>query len=71
MVHSWNLFEATILPGHEKIAKSGKNFSFGLLNFFEALQTAVRSFLKDLSMTPALQQASLARYKTLAGSAVP
>lgn|SRR3989338_5453326 len=71
MVHSWNLFEAGILPGTEKINKTGVALSFGLLNFFDALQIAARNFLVVLPGDPNLQQASLTRFTELKASALP
>lgn len=69
MVHSWNLFEVGILPGHEPVKKENGALSFGLLNFFDALSEATASFFAALSADSALQQASLARYKELKESA--
>lgn len=69
LVHSWNLFEAAILPGEERIEKSGGILSFGLLNFFQALQEAVEGFLRALSTDSSLQANTLNRYKQLRDSA--
>jgi hypothetical protein len=70
MVHSWNLFEAGILPGDDQITKVGNSLSFGLLNFFKALEISVQNFLTTLLTNPTLQEASLARYKELQKSAL-
>lgn len=48
MVHSWNLFEVSITPGNERIAKVGGTLSFELLDFFEALTMAAGEFLERL-----------------------
>ena len=71
MVHSWNLFKVGILPGNQPISKKDGTISFGLLNFFDALKKATKNFLLCLTDNPALQMASLKRYKELKDSALP
>lgn len=71
LVHSWNLFEAAILPGKETIQKNRGTLCFGLLNFFEALQEAVKDFLQKLATDTKLQTNTLNRYKKLKQSARP
>jgi hypothetical protein len=69
MIHSWNLFRATILPGNEKITKARGTLSFGLLDFFAALQSGVKDFLVRLRTDKHLQTNSLNRYRKLKKSA--
>jgi hypothetical protein len=71
MVHSWNLFEASISPGHEKITKTNGGISFGLLTFFEGLTQATENFLERLAIDPVLQGNVLKRYRWLKKSARP
>jgi hypothetical protein len=69
LVHSWNLFEAAITPGAEPITKSGGVLSFGLLNFRDALRSAVTDFLDKLKSDPTLHTNTLKRYRDLRNSA--
>src|SRR6266568_764039 len=55
LVHSWNLFEVSILPGNEAVQKTSGTVSFGLLDFFDALQTAANDFLDKLVWDKNLQ----------------
>jgi len=71
LVHSWNLFEATMLPANEGIQKTNNTLSFGLLNFFRALQAGVEDFLKKLEIDAHLQTNVLNRYKKLRKTAKP
>jgi len=71
MVHSWNLFQVTIYPDGETIQRAQRGVSFGLLNFFTALQSATSGFLEDLSQDAALQASTLNRYRSLKESAQP
>jgi hypothetical protein len=71
LVHNWNLFEATLLPGNENVADSNGTLSFGLLNFFGALQSAVRDFLCQLKTDEELQKSALKRYRALRKTARP
>lgn len=65
LVHNWNLFEGTMLPGNEPVTKTKHSLSFGLLDFFDALNHAVHNFLSELPKRPDLQQNCLARYAAL------
>ena len=71
LVHSWNLFEASIFPGHESISNAGGTLSFGLLNFFDALTIAAGDFLEKLEFDVGLQANALDRYEQLRKSAKP
>ncbi|BCA56898.1 hypothetical protein W02_40380 [Nitrospira sp. KM1] len=71
MIHSWNLFEAAILPGIENITKTKGTLCFGLLNFFGALESGVEDFLKKLATATHLQANTLNRYKALRKTARP
>lgn len=70
-VHSWNLFEVAILPGHEPIQKYDGSISFGLLHFWSALEKAVEDFFDQLATQQSLQTRALARYRKLRASARP
>lgn len=66
LVHSWNLFEASILPGNESITKIQDNvLSFGLLNFFDALKESVKNFGDKFKTEEKLQKDSKNRYQQL------
>lgn len=65
LVHNWNLFEATLLPGNENITDPGGTLSFGLLNFFDALQTGVKDLVHQMKTDPNLQTSILKEYTTL------
>lgn len=70
LVHSWNLFEASILPGNESITKIHDNYlSFGLLNFFNALKESVKNFGDKFKTDEKLQKNSKKRYQQLRLSA--
>lgn len=71
LVHSWNLFEATLLPGNEGIKMIDGTLSFGLLDFLHALETGIENFLMRLETDSQLQENSLARYKDLKRKAKP
>ena len=71
LVHSWNLFEATILPSNEAICESQGAVCFGLLNFFEALRTGVADFMARLESDRKLQESCLRRYRKLKKTARP
>ena len=68
MVHSWNLFGATILPGNESVTNKG-GLCFGLLHFRAAISTGVDDFLKKLETDKNLQTMALKRYRKLKTSA--
>ena len=66
MVHSWNLFEASILPETEAVSRGASgSLCFGLLNFSEALSEGVTDFLVKLESDAKLQQNTLERYREL------
>ena len=69
LVHSWNLFEAAICPGNERIDSTDGTLSFGLLNFFDALTFAAADFLEKLEIDANLQRNTLERYDQLRESA--
>lgn len=71
MIHSWNLFQVTIYPDDETVRDDQGTVSFGLLNFFTALQGAARRFLVDLESDGNLQAVALNRYRFLKRSAKP
>jgi hypothetical protein len=71
MIHSWNLFEASIYPDDSKVRPEGTTLAFGLLNFFNALVGATGDFLENLANSPALQGNTLRRYVELKRSARP
>jgi len=66
MVHSWNLFQATIHPRNEPVTKDKNGtLAFGLENFFDALRTSAEDFLTQLETDQGLQKNTLHRYKEL------
>jgi hypothetical protein len=71
LIHSWNLFKASIYPDNTKIKTEGGTLAFGLLDFFEALVQATGSFLENLATDAALQNNTLNRYRDLRASAKP
>lgn len=71
LVHSWNLFEASIYPDKTRIKLEGGSIAFGLLDFFEALVQATESFLESLANDAVLQKNTLERYKELRETARP
>ncbi|SRR6266446_3470791 len=71
LVHSWNLFEASIYPDDRKIALEGSSIAFGLLDFFEVLVQGTESFLESLASDAVLQRNTLERYKELRPTAKP
>lgn len=71
LIHSWNLFEATMWPGNERIRKTRRTLEFGLLNFLDALQQGVTHFLVQLQTDAKLQTNTLNRYRKLKNTAKP
>ncbi len=71
LVHSWNLFEATLYPDNEPVKDIGGTLTFGLLNFKEALENSVADFLKKLETDIQLQNNTLNRYCILKKGAKP
>ena len=70
LIHSWNLFEASILPGRQAI-RMNTSLCFGLLNFFAALRYATRHYLRKLRTNAGLQTKTLERYRLLRQTARP
>ena len=71
LVHSWNLFGASIYPDGSTVREEGGTLAFGLLNFFDALKAGVEEFLETLATDATLQKNTLARYEELRVSARP
>lgn len=71
LIHNWNLFEASLLPGQEPIQLMNGSVVFGLLNFFAALQEASKHFLNKLATDRSLQSNTLDLYRSLRSSARP
>jgi hypothetical protein len=71
LVHSWNLFEASLYPDREPIRMDGGTLSFGILHFFDALTSAAGDFLERLAVDADLQRNALERYDELLKSAKP
>lgn len=69
MVHSWNLFGASLLPGEEPVTETNGVISFGILNLRKALGESIESYLKAVETLPVLQQMTLTRYRALRESA--
>ena len=71
ITHSWNLFQAGMLPGEELIYEKNGIIIFGLKNFFDALKKSVKNFLDELSNDYKIQKSVLARYRELRNTAIP
>jgi len=71
LVHSWNLFEASISPDNTKIKLDGNSLTLGLLDLFECLVAATEDFLEKLTYDVALQKNTLKKYKKLRSAARP
>jgi hypothetical protein len=71
LVHSWNLFGASIYPDDSAVREEGGTLAFGLLNFFDALKAGVEDFLETLATDAVLQKNTLARYEKLRTTAKP
>jgi hypothetical protein len=69
MIHSWNLFEASIYPDDSNVRLEGGTLAFGLLHFFRVLVDGTGAFLEQLANDPALQSNTLGRYGELRSSA--
>jgi hypothetical protein len=66
MIHKWNLFEASLLPGNEAVTVTASgSLCFGLLDFQQALRNAAADFLRQLETVPELQQNTLNMYSKL------
>lgn len=70
LIHSWNLFEVTLLPGSDPVRVDG-TLSFGLLNFRDAMHVGVNDFLVELAKDRDLQRKTLVRYEILRKTAKP
>jgi hypothetical protein len=51
------------LPGNDPITVQGTQLQFGLLNFRDAFEHAVKDFLGELRTNQRLQQTALNRYR--------
>jgi hypothetical protein len=71
LVHSWNLFEATLFADNEPVNKAGETLTFGLLHFWKALQYSVDDYLHKLKTNSQLQNNTLTRYRNLKKRAKP
>lgn len=72
MVHSWNLFEASIYADNSPIRlEGGGTLAFGLLNFFDALVAGAEDFLNSLPAGGDLLTNSVNRYEKLRATAKP
>jgi hypothetical protein len=75
MVHSWNLFEAAILPGNDPVTIDNGVLCFGLIDFRDAISKGmddylnVDDYLKKLEADQKLQEMTLKRYRKLKASA--
>jgi hypothetical protein len=65
MVHSWNLFEASLYADDSTIRLEGGTLAFGLLNFFDALVVGTEDFLNCLPAGGDLLTNSINRYEEL------
>jgi hypothetical protein len=70
VVHEWNLSEVAILPGPETITDVGGSISFGLQDFFKALNGSVDNFLKELETDGGIQTSSIKRYSDIRNKAI-
>lgn len=69
VVHSWNLFEASIMPDSSAVTIKNGILCFGLLNFQDALTSSLAQFLEKLKTDTKLQNNTLERYRKLKGTA--
>lgn len=69
-VHSWNFFKVGIYPEDEPIKADDTTMSFGLLNFYNALEVSFGNFIKKLKQDVELQNNCCSRYEELRLSAV-
>ncbi len=65
ITHSWNLFEAAMLPGNEPITEINGTIVLGLRHFFAAFKISVDTFHERIAADHALQTASMHRYREL------
>jgi hypothetical protein len=71
LIHSWNLFEASIYADDSPIRTDGATIAFGLLNFFDALVQGTENFLTSLLTNDQLLTNSIHRYEELRATARP
>lgn len=71
LVHSWNLFEASIYADNSPIRLEGGTLAFGLLNFFDALVAGTEDFLNCLPAGGDLLTNAISRYEELRATAKP
>lgn len=71
MVHSWNLFEASLYADNSPIRLEKGTLAFGLLNFFDALVAGTEDFLNCLPAGGDLLTNSIIRYEKLRATAKP
>ena len=71
LVHTWNLFEASLYADNSPIRLEGGTLAFGLLNFFDALVTGTEYFLNCLPAGGDLLANSINRYEELRTTAKP
>jgi hypothetical protein len=69
MIHSWNLFEAAILPGNDPVTLENGILCFGLLHLRDAISKGAGDYLKKLETDQTLQGMTLKRYRQLRASA--
>lgn len=69
MVHSWNLFGASVLTGNETLQVDKGILSFGLLHLKDALWYAVGDYLAELPKSQRLLKQTLKRYRSLVRTA--
>ncbi|MBI5679241.1 MAG: hypothetical protein HZC52_12310 [Planctomycetes bacterium] len=65
ITHSWNLFEATMLPGDQPIVELNGTIVLGLRHFFSAFKESVNTFLVKLAEDSTIQASALKRYSDL------
>jgi hypothetical protein len=71
LVHSWNLFEASIYADNSTIRLEGGTLAFGLRNFSDALVVGTEDFLNSLPSDGVLLANSRNRYEGLRATAKP
>jgi hypothetical protein len=71
LVHSWNLFEASLYADNSTIRLEGGTLAFGLLNFSDALVAGTEDFLNCLPAGGDLLTNSIKRYEELRATAKP
>jgi len=71
LVHSWNLFEASLYADNSTIGLEGGILAFGLLNFFDALVSGTEDFLNRLPADGDLLTNAVSRYEKLRATAKP